>query len=174
MLRKRLLIAGIAASLATLLIVFVFGYYMPKVRRGIEMNEEMLETVTSQVKEAKEYQQRYESHEKHEKELMVKEQYLRYKIPDKIVIGKVMAELQKNAQINNLEIISIIPGAEEQYDNYNSQPLMLVMRGDFFTLMQFARSLEECKIFMHVDSIGITSKGECVECRIGLRVYSTN
>lgn len=161
-------------SLGACIMGSVFLHVISDVEMERKAAQAMLEEVWSKKLAAQEYQSTHENYEKYEKEVLSRHQLMQDKIPEKLMTGKFISELQRIAGQGEAQLLSIIPGKVEQLGHGSSQSVELTVKGDFFTILSFVRGLEDCKLFIHVDSLSLKGDGHLVECHMGLRIYSDN
>lgn len=156
--------------------VVLTGYCLficvPEINRERENLQEEINVVQQDVNKADKFRQEHSNYEVYEKNLTMKNDMFKGKIPEKIAIGSFMENISKAANREQLNIVKLEPNAISTEENYTSQSVDLELQGSYFQIIDFFRDLEKEKTFIGVDKVHISSQENIIRCNVTLKIYA--
>lgn len=162
----------ILSGLGGFILVITFAQIIPSISAEIAEAQGALSEVNGKVDQAMEYQRTHENYEVYEKEVLMKEKIMQMKIPERLATGEFVAEVQRIASQQEIEIVKVEPEKAVQADTVYSQSIDIIVRGNYFSVLKLLRELEQGKLFIHVSSLSLKGENGQVECHIVLNIYA--
>ena len=93
-------------------------------------------------------------------------------LPGSTDIGGFLVDLEQIAKASSIQLTQIQPAPPVNKNNYQEIPITMVVKGNYFQVLDFVSRMEGANRFNSILSMGIQSKAGILEGKVVLNVYA--
>ncbi|WP_027407563.1 type 4a pilus biogenesis protein PilO [Anaerovibrio sp. RM50] len=167
----KIYIGGVAVVLGLFIILLNIFIILPQSLHKIEENENTLHSLKNQVEDINSFQNANGDIEVYFARLTKEYQRIDRLLPDNESISGFIDIIQRQSEEKGLELISMKPGKAIRGDKCTEQPIELGLRGGYFQIMDFFKTMQQDSRYTKTNSLSIKYSPQGLECHINVSIF---
>ncbi|SHI71959.1 Pilus assembly protein, PilO [Anaerovibrio lipolyticus DSM 3074] len=171
LLPMKIYIGGFAFACGLFIMILNICVLLPWVAQTRAENREQLCALQNQVASITAFQRKREDFEAYIGEINKEYQLMERLLPSDESAVTFIEQLEDHAEAHGLELISLRPGKVIKGDKYIEQPIVVGVRGEYASIMEFLKNLPQALPYNKTEAISIKYSPQGLECHINVSIF---